>query len=169
MPPRYADKRYYLTADRSRVVEEGDPEAAVLLAAEGTLVAEEDAKRYGLDLSEKGAARAALPGREAEPTPALALEEQLSRLDAAKARGMAEEVRVHQEILRRDHGAEGAKAADAVGEFEAKDAVSIKRDAPAHPDADAPAKSQPEPAKEAEAPKSSAAARRSAPPADAKK
>lgn len=43
-----ADKRYYVNADRSKVVEEGSPEAAYLLAAEGTDIPTEDAKRYGL-------------------------------------------------------------------------------------------------------------------------
>lgn len=43
-----ADKRYYLNADRSRVVEEGDPEAAYLLAAEGAEISNEDVARYGL-------------------------------------------------------------------------------------------------------------------------
>lgn len=43
-----ADKRYYLNADRSRVVEEGDPEAAYLLAHEGGDIPTEDAKRYRL-------------------------------------------------------------------------------------------------------------------------
>lgn len=43
-----ADKRYYVTADRSRVVDEGDPDAAILLAAEGGDISNEDAKRYGL-------------------------------------------------------------------------------------------------------------------------
>jgi hypothetical protein len=44
-----ADRRLYLNADRSRVVEDGDPEAAYLLAAEGTDISNEDVRRYGLD------------------------------------------------------------------------------------------------------------------------
>lgn len=47
-PAVKADKRYYLTADRSRVVDEADPEAAVLLAAEGDDISDEDARRLGL-------------------------------------------------------------------------------------------------------------------------
>lgn len=43
-----ADKRYYVTADRSRIVEEDDPEAAILLAPEGGDISNEDAKRYQL-------------------------------------------------------------------------------------------------------------------------
>lgn len=44
-----ADKRYYLNADRSRVVEEDDPDATYLLAAEGADISNEDVARYGLD------------------------------------------------------------------------------------------------------------------------
>jgi hypothetical protein len=43
-----ADKRYYLSSDRSRVVEEDDPDAGVLLAAEGDDISNEDVARYGL-------------------------------------------------------------------------------------------------------------------------
>lgn len=43
-----ADKRYYTTADRSRLVEEGDPDAAYLLAAEGAHLATADIERYGI-------------------------------------------------------------------------------------------------------------------------
>lgn len=43
-----ADKRLYLNADRSKVVEEGDPEAAYLFAAEGAEVPDAEAKKYGL-------------------------------------------------------------------------------------------------------------------------
>lgn len=43
-----ADKRYYVNADRSKVVEEGDPEATYLLAAEGDDISTDDAKRYEL-------------------------------------------------------------------------------------------------------------------------
>jgi hypothetical protein len=43
-----ADKRYYTTADRSRLVEEGDPDAAYLLAAEGAQLSSADIERYGI-------------------------------------------------------------------------------------------------------------------------
>jgi hypothetical protein len=43
-----ADRRLYLTADRSRIVEHDDPEAAILFAAEGTVIEQADAERYGL-------------------------------------------------------------------------------------------------------------------------
>lgn len=48
-----ADRRLWLTADRERVVEEGDPEAAFLFATPGKEVSDEDAERYGLKPSRK--------------------------------------------------------------------------------------------------------------------
>jgi hypothetical protein len=42
------DRRLWLTADRERVVEEGDPEAATLLASKGKELDEATVKRYGL-------------------------------------------------------------------------------------------------------------------------
>jgi hypothetical protein len=41
-------KRLYVTMDRSRVVDESDPEAAYLLVAEGGSLTEEEARQYGL-------------------------------------------------------------------------------------------------------------------------
>ena len=43
-----ADKRYYVNADRSKIVEESDPQAAHLLAAEGDDISSEDVQKYGL-------------------------------------------------------------------------------------------------------------------------
>lgn len=43
-----ADRKLWLTADRESVVEDGDPKAAFLLAAEGDEVSDEDVKRYGI-------------------------------------------------------------------------------------------------------------------------
>lgn len=43
-----ADRRIYVTADRSEVVEESDPRAAILLAAEGQEITDAEAKRLGL-------------------------------------------------------------------------------------------------------------------------
>jgi len=55
MPPAFvADRRLYLTADRSRIVEEGDPAAAFLLVAAGRDVPVADAARYGLTLDAQG-------------------------------------------------------------------------------------------------------------------
>ena len=45
-----SDRRLYLTADKSRVVEEGDLEAAYLLVGEGGELEDELAARYGLSL-----------------------------------------------------------------------------------------------------------------------
>lgn len=54
-----SDKRLYTTADRSRVVDEDDPEAAVLLVAEGGEISDEEAARLGL--TGKRAAKAPEP------------------------------------------------------------------------------------------------------------
>jgi hypothetical protein len=42
------DRKLWLTADRERVVEDGDPEAASLLASKGKAIPDDVAKRYGL-------------------------------------------------------------------------------------------------------------------------
>lgn len=42
------DRRLWLTRDKSRVVEDGDPEAAWLLGAPGAVISDAEAKRYGL-------------------------------------------------------------------------------------------------------------------------
>lgn len=60
-----SDKRLYLNADRSKVVEEGSPDAAYLLAGEGGEVSDEEAKRYGLKAPTK--AQAAAADAEEEP------------------------------------------------------------------------------------------------------
>ncbi len=43
-----ADRRMYLTEDRTRAVPEGDPEARFLLCTPGTYLSRADAARYGL-------------------------------------------------------------------------------------------------------------------------
>ena len=43
-----SNRRLYLTADKSRVVEEGDTEAAYLLVGEGGALDDDTAARYGL-------------------------------------------------------------------------------------------------------------------------
>lgn len=46
--PVRADRRIYTNADKSKVVEESSPDAAILLAAEGDDVPDADARRLGL-------------------------------------------------------------------------------------------------------------------------
>lgn len=58
-PPIIADRRLYLTADKARVVEEGDRSAAFLLAGAGGEIASLDADRLGLGVH---AGRVVLPG-----------------------------------------------------------------------------------------------------------
>lgn len=48
-----ATKRLYLTADRSRVVEEGALTAAFLFATEGDEISAADVKKYGLSETSK--------------------------------------------------------------------------------------------------------------------
>lgn len=43
-----ADRRLYLTADKSEVVEEGDARAAFLFVTPGKEISAADAERYGL-------------------------------------------------------------------------------------------------------------------------
>lgn len=45
-----ADRRLWVTSDRARVVEDGDPTAAFLLAAPGNPIAAEECARLGLQI-----------------------------------------------------------------------------------------------------------------------
>lgn len=82
-PSVIADKRYYVTADRSRVVDEDDPEAAALLAAEGDDIADADVERYGLGKRKAAPVEPmAVPSIAADPEPA---EESVEEKPAAKA------------------------------------------------------------------------------------
>lgn len=64
-----ADRRLWLTADRERVVEEGDPEAAFLFATPGKDISDEDVERYGLKPARKAPAADA-PAEEKQAAPA---------------------------------------------------------------------------------------------------
>jgi hypothetical protein len=50
-----ATERLYLTADRERVVKEGDPDAAFLFSTPGKEISAEDAKRFGIKAASKPA------------------------------------------------------------------------------------------------------------------
>lgn len=54
------DRKLWLTADREKVVEDGDPNAAFLLGNEGSEVPDDEAKRLGL-----GSKKAAEPANKA--------------------------------------------------------------------------------------------------------
>lgn len=54
-----ADRKLYLTADRERVVEEGDPEAAFLFVTPGKEISAADAEKYGLEQKAKAEAKQA--------------------------------------------------------------------------------------------------------------
>ena len=49
-----ADRRLWLTADRSRVVEEGDPAAATLFCSAGRAIATADAERLNISQGPSG-------------------------------------------------------------------------------------------------------------------
>lgn len=66
-----ADRRIWLNADRSEVVEEGDADAAFLLAAEGDVLEDDVAKAHGLKAAAKPKDKAApAPANKAAKAPA---------------------------------------------------------------------------------------------------
>lgn len=68
-PEIVADRRLYMTRDQMHACEEGDPDAAFLLAAKGRPIAAEHVKRLGLTMDGD---RVVIPGEEpveAEATP----------------------------------------------------------------------------------------------------
>jgi hypothetical protein len=67
-----AEKRLYTTADGSEVVDENDPRAAVLLAAEGMEIPDAQAERLGLTGRKRAAALEppVVPSIAADPEPA---------------------------------------------------------------------------------------------------
>jgi len=71
-----ADRRLYLSLDKKRVVEHGDPDAAQLFATPGSEIRDADAKAYGLDFE---AGKVVLPGRKET---AVATDDQKSRSKA---------------------------------------------------------------------------------------
>src|SRR4051812_9447526 len=58
-------ERLWLNAEKDRVVRDGDPDAAYLLAAPGDSIPRADAERYGLVAKEKGTKPAADPAKTA--------------------------------------------------------------------------------------------------------
>lgn len=69
MPAFQSNRRLYLTADKSRVVEEGDPQARSLLVRAGGNVSAELAERYGLSAPKTTRAEAKAEEPKAEPAP----------------------------------------------------------------------------------------------------
>ena len=65
--PFKADRRLYHNADKSKVVEEGDPEAASLAIAEGQEITDAEAKRLGLDKIENKQRKGPPEDKEAPP------------------------------------------------------------------------------------------------------
>lgn len=60
------DRKMWLTADKSEVVEDGDPRAAFLLGGAGTDVPDSEAERLGLTAAAKSAPAAAAESEPAE-------------------------------------------------------------------------------------------------------
>ena len=88
MPEYVAKYRLYHTADKSRVVEEGDPEAAFLAVGEGRVLSEAEAEALGvLDHLEKVGKHDALKAEEA----ALKAAEERGAVVEAQSRRMAVE------------------------------------------------------------------------------
>jgi hypothetical protein len=69
MGPLIADRRLYLSSDKSRAVEEGDAAAAYLLACEGGEIPVEEVARLGLSARGDRVVLASEPEPEPEPAP----------------------------------------------------------------------------------------------------
>lgn len=69
--PIVADRRLYLTRDKLRVVEEGDPEMGYLFVAPGHVISDTDANKFGLDVGYE-------PKSEPEVKPADEVESKMS-------------------------------------------------------------------------------------------
>lgn len=67
--PYVSDKRLYVNKDKSRVVEESDPEAAYLLVAEGSELSDADAEKYGLGGAEVKQVAAAPENKQVRSAP----------------------------------------------------------------------------------------------------
>lgn len=64
-----SEKRLYVNKDKSRVVEEDDPEAAYLLVAEGSELSDADAEKYGLGGAEVKQVAAAPENKQVRSAP----------------------------------------------------------------------------------------------------
>jgi hypothetical protein len=100
MPTFVSDRRLYLNADKTAVVEEGDPAATHLLVAAKGEISQEDAEFWGIQLKEKPA----------EPT---LLERERVGLEAALAAGpaRAEEARFRRQRVADLEAADAAQKA----------------------------------------------------------
>ena len=99
--------RLYLTADKERVVEAGDPEAAFLLGPAGREIPIEEAKKYGLldlqiDADDEGDEAQEAGESEAEASADAGYPDKLAELkEIAAERGLeeAEDMRSKKEVL----------------------------------------------------------------------
>lgn len=99
MPQYISDKRLYTdkapTDPSAKIVEEGSPDANFLLAAEGAVVPEDFAKRFGLSASDSPD-RARLLRETGSPN---TVEEEQRMLREAEERGATEEARIRRQRL----------------------------------------------------------------------
>lgn len=88
--------RIYITADRSRVVPEDDPAAALLLAAAGDGIPDDEAKRLGLlaPPTSKAAPEPAAPEPDAKQVRQAEVEDKAVKSPAAAKEDAAEPVAV---------------------------------------------------------------------------
>jgi hypothetical protein len=103
MPDYISDKRLYHTADRSRIVEEGDPAAAFLLVGEGAIIPENEVQRLGLE------------GHLREYRPADPLQAQEAAHQAALQRGAVYEAQSRANTIERMKMAKSTPAEGSVG------------------------------------------------------
>jgi hypothetical protein len=103
MPDYISDKRLYHTADRSRIVEEGDPAAAFLLVGEGAIIPENEVQRLGLG------------GHLREYRPADPLQAQEAAHQAALQRGAVYEAQSRANTIERMRMAKGTPAEGSAG------------------------------------------------------
>ncbi|MDQ3671588.1 MAG: E3 binding domain-containing protein [Actinomycetota bacterium] len=93
-----AEQAIYLTHDRDRAVAADDPEAAFLLASEGSEVSREDALRYGLVKPDKAEKEAAVkePAEEPDATAGALLLAGEHGIDLASLSGSGKDGRIVQ-------------------------------------------------------------------------
>ena len=147
MPNYVSKERLYLTIDRDKVVPEGDPDAAFLLAGEGGVIAEAEARRYGLlDQVEPEPDRSALMRETGYSTTVEEEREALQQAEERRATGEAAHRR--QIIAQMEAGSAVREAARAQAQRSTRSSsrVAPAGDADAKTDADAKA-SEPAPAK----------------------
>lgn len=84
-----ADRRLYVTADRSEIVEESDPRGAFLLVAEGLNIGEGDVAKYSLRMVDGKVAWPAATKQVPEPADKMVTAPEDKAVDEVNATGAA--------------------------------------------------------------------------------